>query len=106
MPVVTLEHVALTFGSDPLLADATLRVERGERISVVGRNGSGKSSLLRIIGGELTPDTGKVWTEPGLRVARLEQLAGGRERRRLPPDRARRAHARALRSGRVQPAPG
>ena len=73
MPLVTLDRVGLTFGHEPLLDSATLRVDRGERLSVVGRNGAGKSSLLRIIGGEQPPDTGRVSTEPGLRMARLEQ---------------------------------
>ena len=73
MPLATLDRVSLTFGHEPLLAEATLRVERGERVCVVGRNGAGKSSLLRIISGEQPPDTGDVRMERGLRVARLEQ---------------------------------
>ena len=73
MPLVTLDRVCLTFGHEALLDAATLRVERGERLSVVGRNGTGKSSLLRIIDGDQLPDTGAVSTEPGLRMARLEQ---------------------------------
>ncbi len=73
MPLATLDRVSLTFGHKPLLADATLRVERGERVSVVGRNGAGKSSLLRIISGEQPPDTGDVRMELGLRAARLDQ---------------------------------
>ena len=55
------------------LDEATLRIERGERVSIVGRNGAGKSTLLRIVSGEQAPDTGSVWKEPGLRMARLEQ---------------------------------
>ena len=73
MPLVVLDHVSLAFGHLPLLDDAMLRIERGERVSVVGRNGSGKSTLLRILSGEQPPDNGSVWTEPGLRMARLEQ---------------------------------
>ena len=73
MPLATLDRVSLTFGHEPLLADATLRVERGERVCVVGRNGAGKSSLLRLISGEQPPDTGDVRMELGLRAARLEQ---------------------------------
>ena len=63
----------MAFGHLPLLDEAVLQLERGERVSVVGRNGAGKSTLLRIVGGELVPDTGSVWTAPGLRTARLEQ---------------------------------
>ena len=73
MPLVTLDGVSLTFGHEAVLAQATLRIERGDRVCVVGRNGAGKSSLLRIIGGEQPPDSGEVWTEPGIRMARLEQ---------------------------------
>ena len=73
MPLVALDHVSLAFGHLPLLKEAMLQLERGERVSVVGRNGAGKSTLLRILGGEQQPDTGSVWTAPGLRMARLEQ---------------------------------
>ena len=73
MPLVAIDRVSLAFGHLPLLEDATLRIERGERVSVVGRNGAGKSTLLRIVSGEQSPDSGTVWTEPRLRRARLEQ---------------------------------
>src|SRR5262249_54246573 len=53
--------------------ESTLQIERGERVSIVGRNGAGKSTLLRIVSGEQPPDAGSVWMEPGLRVSRLEQ---------------------------------
>src|SRR5688572_25503893 len=73
MPLVALDHVSAVFGHLPLLGDAHLRIERGERVCVVGRNGAGKSTLLRIVSGEQRPDTGSVWTEPGVRMARLDQ---------------------------------
>src|SRR5437016_2055118 len=73
MPLVSLDRISLAFGRLPLFDQATLQIERGERASVVGRNGAGKSMLLRIVGGELSSDAGSVWTEPGLRIARLEQ---------------------------------
>ncbi len=73
MPLVALDQVSAAFGHLPLLGDAHLRIERGERVCVVGRNGAGKSTLLRIISGEQPPDAGSVWTEPGLRIARLDQ---------------------------------
>ena len=63
----------MAFGHLPLLDEATLRIEPGERVSIVGRNGAGKSTLLRILGGEQVPDSGSVWTQPGVRIARLEQ---------------------------------
>ena len=73
MPLVVLDRVSVAFGHLPLLGDATLRIERGERVSVVGRNGTGKSTLLRMVSGEQPPDAGSVWTEPGIRIARLDQ---------------------------------
>jgi ABC transport system ATP-binding/permease protein len=71
--LLTLSHVSLAFGHLPLFDSADLRIEPGERIALIGRNGSGKSSLLKVISGELPPDTGTIWRAPALRVARLEQ---------------------------------
>ena len=73
MSLVSLDHVSIAYGHLPLLDDVALQIEAGERLSVIGRNGAGKSTLLQIIGGERAPDTGSVWWQPGLRVARLEQ---------------------------------
>ena len=73
MPLVSLDRVSLAFGHLPLVEEATLQIDRGEKVAVVGRNGSGKSTLLRIVSGEQAPDTGSVWTQPAVRVARLEQ---------------------------------
>ena len=81
MPLVALDAVTIAFGHLPLLDRITLRVEPRERIAVVGRNGTGKSTLLKIISGTalpgdtVPPDSGTVWREPGLRIARLEQDA-------------------------------
>jgi ATP-binding cassette subfamily F protein uup len=60
MPLVALDHVSLAFGHLPPLGEAMLRLERGERVCVVGRNGAGKSTLLRIVSGEQPPDEGEV----------------------------------------------
>jgi ATP-binding cassette subfamily F protein uup len=73
VPLLSLDSVSLAFGHLPLFASADLRIDAGERIALIGRNGSGKSSLLRVISGETPPDTGTIWRTPGLRVARLEQ---------------------------------
>jgi ATP-binding cassette subfamily F protein uup len=75
MPVLTLESVSHAFGHLPLLDQATLLVEAGERVALIGRNGTGKSTLLQILSGELEPDAGTIWREPGLRAARLVQDA-------------------------------
>ena len=73
MPLVSLDRVSIAFGHLPLLAGASLQVERRERVCVIGRNGSGKSTLLRMIGGELVPEAGSVWHQPGLRIGSLAQ---------------------------------
>ena len=71
--LLTLDQISLAFGYLPLLEGASLRIEGGERVALIGRNGTGKSTLLKLITGELPPDRGDVWRAPGLRIARLEQ---------------------------------
>jgi ATP-binding cassette subfamily F protein uup len=73
MPLLTLQRVGLAFGHLPLLEGADLQVDNGERIALIGRNGSGKSSLLRVLSGDQAVDAGSIWREPGLRVSRLDQ---------------------------------
>ena len=65
----------MAFGHVPLLDGASLIVEPGERVAVIGRNGTGKSTMLQILSGELIPDAGTIWRAPGLRAARLVQDA-------------------------------
>jgi ATP-binding cassette subfamily F protein uup len=71
--LITLENICLAYGLDSLLDHAKLQVSTGERICLIGRNGAGKSSLLKIIEGVLLPDSGAVRRKPHLRLARLEQ---------------------------------
>jgi ATP-binding cassette subfamily F protein uup len=73
MPLVSLEQISIAYGHLPLIDRASLQIEPGERIAVIGRNGTGKSTLLRIIEGSLPPDRGGVWQARGARLARLEQ---------------------------------
>src|SRR5437899_362316 len=73
MPLVSLDRVSIAYGHLPLLGEVSLQVEPHERVSVIGRNGTGKSTLLKIISGETAADSGNVWRQPALRVARLEQ---------------------------------
>jgi ATP-binding cassette subfamily F protein uup len=71
--LLQLSEVSLAYGHVPLLDHADLVVEPGERIGLIGRNGTGKSSLLRIIEGISRPDDGKVWLAPGAKVASVAQ---------------------------------
>lgn len=71
--LVTLDEVSIAFGANQLLDHASLVVDQGERIGLLGRNGEGKSTLLSIIGGRLVPDDGALRLAPGVRVAMLEQ---------------------------------
>ncbi len=73
MPLLTLERLELAYGHHPLLDGASLVIEAGERIGLIGRNGTGKSSLLKIIAGASQPDAGEVWRAPGLRLAYVPQ---------------------------------
>jgi ATP-binding cassette subfamily F protein uup len=65
--------VSLAHGSRPLLDQVSLQLDEGERVGLVGRNGEGKSSLLRLVHREAEPDAGSVWLKPGARVAHLAQ---------------------------------
>jgi ATP-binding cassette subfamily F protein uup len=73
MALITLLDGHLAFGDRPLLDGAQLAVESGERLGLIGRNGSGKSSLLRIIGGLAQLDEGELQQRTRLRVAFVEQ---------------------------------
>jgi ABC transport system ATP-binding/permease protein len=73
MPLVTLDRVSMAYGHLPLLDEVAMQVDARERVSVIGRNGTGKSTLLKIVSGEIPPDEGTVWRQPSLRIARLEQ---------------------------------
>jgi ATP-binding cassette subfamily F protein uup len=75
MRLVSLDHVSVAYGYLPLLDDTSIQVESGERVCIIGRNGTGKSALLRVLSGELAPDAGDVWRQPGLRIGRLAQDA-------------------------------
>ncbi len=72
-PLLTLKNVSLSYGHVPLLDKVDLALEPAERVCLVGRNGTGKSTLLRLIYGEAVPDDGEVWRRDPLRVACLEQ---------------------------------
>jgi ABC transport system ATP-binding/permease protein len=73
MALLSLKDVSLSYGGLPLLDHVELHIERGDRICLLGVNGTGKSSMLRILGGEAHPDSGQVIRSSSLRVTRLPQ---------------------------------
>ncbi len=73
MPLLTLDRASLAFGDAPLLDHADLALDPGERVALIGRNGSGKTSLFKVLAGQQALDDGAVWRSPGLRVAFVAQ---------------------------------
>jgi ATP-binding cassette subfamily F protein uup len=73
MAIIGMRDMCWGFGGPPLLENLSLQIEKGERVCLVGRNGVGKSSLLKLFSGELIPDSGTVWRQQGITVAALEQ---------------------------------
>jgi ATP-binding cassette subfamily F protein uup len=73
MAIVGMRDVCWGFAEPPLLENVTFTIEKGERVCLVGRNGVGKSSLLKLLGGDMLPDSGAIWRRQGIRVAALEQ---------------------------------
>ncbi len=71
--LVELSHVDLAFGGPSLLEDADLAIDRGARIALIGRNGSGKSSLMKLLADEIAPDDGERRAMEGIRIGYLPQ---------------------------------
>jgi ATP-binding cassette subfamily F protein uup len=73
MPLVTLLDVGQSYGGPTLLEHVNLQIDAGERVCLLGRNGAGKSTLMKILAGEVHPDTGNVFPQAGVRITRLGQ---------------------------------
>jgi len=78
MPLLRLDNISHAYWHVPLLTHVDFQVDAGERVCLIGRNGTGKTTLFRVISGSLTPDEGEIWRMETLRVAHLEQ--------EVPPD--------------------
>ena len=73
LALLTLKNVSIAYGDNHLLDNVSLTIERGHRIGLLGRNGEGKSTLLKIIAGHLAADDGEIKLAPGAAIATLEQ---------------------------------
>ncbi len=73
MPLIRLNNVSIAYGTHALLDNAGFQLDAGERVGLLGRNGEGKSTLMKIIVGNVLPDSGEVWQQPELKMAHLEQ---------------------------------
>lgn len=73
MALLSLTDISLAYGLNPLLKGVSFKLERGERVCLIGRNGTGKSSLFRLVNGEQTADEGDIFRAPGLKVGQLPQ---------------------------------
>ncbi len=73
MPLITFRNVTISFGGPPLLERIDLQIEPNERLCLIGRNGTGKSTLMKLLNSEIKPDGGEISRIQGLRVACLAQ---------------------------------
>ena len=73
MALLGMQDVSIAFGGPPVLERARFAIERGERVCLLGRNGAGKSTIMKVLDGTITPDEGEVVRQSGVTMARLEQ---------------------------------
>jgi ATP-binding cassette subfamily F protein uup len=73
MPYITLDKAALAYGHVPLLDHVNFQLDEGERVGLIGRNGGGKSSMLKVLAGQAVLDDGLVWRAPGVRICYVSQ---------------------------------
>ena len=73
MPLISLEKIDLSFGEQIVFDKLDLQLDRGQRIGLIGRNGEGKSTLMKTIMGVQEPDDGSIYRHPGLSIAYVSQ---------------------------------
>jgi ATP-binding cassette subfamily F protein uup len=73
MALLGMQDVSIAFGGPPILDRANLAIEKGERVCLLGRNGAGKSTIMKLLDGTMRPDSGDVIRQVGATVTRLEQ---------------------------------
>ena len=72
-PILTIKGARLSFGTNELFTNVELYINRGDKISLVGRNGCGKSTLLKVIARDIEPDAGEIFVQPGVKVSYMPQ---------------------------------
>ena len=72
-PILTIKDARLSFGTNELFTNVELYINRGDKISLVGRNGCGKSTLLKVIARDIEPDAGDIFVQPGVKVSYMPQ---------------------------------
>jgi len=77
MALLAMQDVGIAFGGPPVLDRASFAIDRGERVCLLGRNGAGKSTVMKLLDGTISPDTGDIVRQTGVTVARLEQEIPG-----------------------------
>lgn len=73
MALLGMQDINIAFGGPAVLSNSNFSIERGERVCLLGRNGAGKSTVMKLLDGSITPDTGIVTRQTGVTVTRLEQ---------------------------------
>jgi ABC transport system ATP-binding/permease protein len=73
MALMGMRDVSWGFDDPPLLENISFQIEKGERVCLLGRNGVGKSTFLKLLSGEVAPDNGEIWRQQGVSVASLKQ---------------------------------
>lgn len=74
MNIINVEHLYKIYGEKIIFDDASFGIQKGDKIGIVGINGTGKSTLLKMIAGEETPDKGQIIKQNGLKLAYVQQI--------------------------------
>ena len=87
MNIINIEHISKIFGGKVIFDDVSCGISEGEKIGVIGINGTGKTTLLRVLAGLEQPDEGQVITQNGIRIPAAESGISGRKNRTFLCDR-------------------
>ncbi|KEQ15043.1 ATP-binding cassette ATPase Uup [Endozoicomonas numazuensis] len=73
MPLLRFDNINLAYGDQPLMDGAEFQIRKGERVCLLGRNGAGKSTMMKLVSGSIDADDGSIWRKPGMRIGILNQ---------------------------------